>query len=169
MEYKNSQQNNISNNFSSNINNSKNNSNGNNKSKGFTVKLYIQSLGESIKNICSKYNIQTYFKGNKTLKSILVSPKDKDIMEQNSRITYWYRCQELECDDAYIEGSARTFGERFKKHLTAPSSTYSHQATIGHPTTLDNFSIVGREGQGFARTIKESIFIRVTNSIPYKT
>ena len=34
---------------------------------------------------------------------------------------------------------------------------------IGLATTLDSFSIVGREGQGFARIIKESIFKWVNN------
>ena len=39
---------------------------------------HLQGQHESIKNICGKYDIQTYFKGNRTLKNILVSPKDKE-------------------------------------------------------------------------------------------
>ena len=34
---------------------------------------------------------------------------------------------------------------------------------MGHQTTQDNFSIIGREGQDFTGLIKESIFIRVNN------
>ena len=30
------------------------------------------------RNICKKYRIQVYFKGGKTIKNLLVSPKDKD-------------------------------------------------------------------------------------------
>ena len=47
-------------------------------SKGHMVIPYRQGLGESIKNICSKYVIQTHFKGNRTIKEILVKPKYKD-------------------------------------------------------------------------------------------
>ena len=86
-----------------------------------------------------------------------------DSIEQKCWIIYWYSCQELECNDTYIGESARTFGERFTEHLKAPSPIHAHHTTTGHPTTLENFSIVGREGQGFARTIKESIFIRVNH------
>ena len=51
----------------------------------------------------------------------------------------------------------------FKEDHKAPSPIHSHQATTDHPTILSNFSIIGREGQEFARTNKESIFIRVNN------
>ena len=47
-------------------------------SKEHIVIPYTQELGESIKKICSKYGIQTHFKGNKTIKQRLVKPKDKD-------------------------------------------------------------------------------------------
>ena len=71
----------------------------------------------------------------------------------------------MECDEEYIGQSARTFGERFKEHLKAPSPIYDHFNTtwvIIH-TTLENISIVGREDQNLMRLIKESIYIRVSN------
>ena len=40
---------------------------------------YSGGLCESYKTICSKYSIQVHFKG-QTLKSLLVFPKDKDII-----------------------------------------------------------------------------------------
>ena len=39
-------------------------------------------LAKSIKRICSKYGRQTHFKGNRTIKELLVKPKDKDPMEK---------------------------------------------------------------------------------------
>ena len=53
-------------------------------SKGHTVILYTQGLGESIKKICSKYGIKTHFKGNRTINQLLVKPIDKDPMEKKS-------------------------------------------------------------------------------------
>ena len=47
------------------------------KNKGHIVIPYTQGLCESIKKICGRYGIQTHFKGGRTIKSLLVSPKDK--------------------------------------------------------------------------------------------
>ena len=63
----------------------------------------------------------------------------------------------------YIGESARTFVERFREHLKAPSPIYDHSHITGHTTTLDNFSIVGREDHNLMRLIKEAIYIRVNN------
>ena len=52
--------------------------NNNNKSKGYIVIQYVQGLCESKKNICGKYGINAYFKGNRTIKKILLSQKDKN-------------------------------------------------------------------------------------------
>ena len=38
---------------------------------------------------------------------------------------------------------------------------HDHSNTTGHTTSLENFSIVGREEQNLSRLIKESMFIRV--------
>ena len=137
----------------------------NTKSKGYIVILDLQGLCASIMNICGRYGIQIYFKGNRTLKNILVSLKDKDQIHQKSGIIYWHMFQEPECNDEYIGESSRTFGERIKEHLRAHSHIYGHQTTTDYPATLDNFSLVGREVQGFNRTIKESICIWVNNPI----
>ena len=67
--------------------------------------------------------------------------------------------QQVDCDDDYIGESARKFGERYKEYLKASSLHTWLQKTTGHQTTMDNFSIVGKEGHGFTRTIKESMYI----------
>ena len=63
----------------------------------------------------------------------------------------------LMIDDEYVFELSRTFGERFKEHVKVPFPIYDHCKTTGHSTTIDIFSIVGREYQNLARTIKESI------------
>ena len=80
-----------------------------------------------------------------------------------SGVIYRYQCDRVECDEEYIGESSRTFGERFKEHLKAPSPIYDHYNTTGHNVTLDNFSIVGREDQNLCRWIKEALYIRVNN------
>ena len=89
--------------------------------------------------------------------------KDQDAIEKKSGVIYRYQCDRVECDEEYIGESSRTFGERFKEHLKAPSPIYDHQNITGHNVTLDNFSIVRREDQNLCRWIKESLYIRVNN------
>ena len=133
------------------------------QSKGHIVIPYTQGLCESIKKICGRYGIQTHFKGGTTIKNLLVSPKDKDPMVNQSSAIYWYQCGDLGCDDEYIGETSRTFGERYKEHLKAPSAIHHHSTITGHTTNHNNFQIIGREGHNLARNIKESIYIRVNN------
>ena len=80
-----------------------------------------------------------------------------------SGIIYRFKCDRLECDEEYIGETARTFGDRLKEHLKAPSPIYDHSNTTGHNVNINNFSIVGRKEQNLSRLIKESMFIRVNN------
>ena len=84
-----------------------------------------------------------------------MAPKDRDLITQKSGIIYRYKCDRVECEDEYIGESARTFGERLKEHLKHPSPIYDHSTITGHDTTIDNFSIVGREDNNLMRLIKE--------------
>ena len=59
--------------------------------------------------------------------------------------------------------SVRTFEERFKEHLKAPSTIYEHDNTTGNKTSVENFKIIGREGHGISTTIQAAIYIRVNN------
>ena len=74
-----------------------------------------------------------------------------------------FRCGRVDCEEEYIGESGRTFAERFREHMKAPSPIHEHHNITGHEVSLDNFSIVGRENQITARTIKEAILIRVNN------
>ena len=112
---------------------------------------------------CGRYGIQTHFKGGRTIKNLLVSPKDKDPIVNQSGAIYWYQCGDLGCDDEYIGETSRTFGERYKEHLKPPSAIHHHSNQTGHTTNQNNFQIIGREGHNLARNIKESIYIRVNN------
>ena len=62
-----------------------------------------------------------------------------------------------------MEETPRTFGERYKEHLKEPSPIYGHSNQSGHSTNPYTFTVIRREDHGLARTIKESIYIRVNN------
>ena len=88
-------------------------------------------------------------------------PKDKDHITKKSGVIYRFKCDRLECDEEYIDETSKTFGERYREHLKAPSPINDHNNISGHTTSLDNFSIVGREENNLSRLIKESMYIRV--------
>ena len=111
-----------------NKNNKRPNNNNINNRSSITVP-YNQGLSESFKNIGRKYGIQVHFKSGRTLKDELVAPKDKDHITKKSVIIYRFKCDRLECDEEYIGETSRTFGERFKEHLKAPSPIHDHSNT----------------------------------------
>ena len=92
-----------------------------------------------------------------------MAPKDKDPITKERGIICRYKCYRVEFDNEYIGLSSRAFGERFREHLKTPSPIYDHFNITSHSTTIDNFSIVGREDQNLIRAIKEAIYIRVNN------
>ena len=125
---------------------------------------YVQGLGESFKNICYKYGVQTHFKGGTTIKQLLVRLKDQDPKEGKSNVIYSYQCAEVDCDEEYKGETFRTLGERYKEHLLKePSAIHVHSIHTGYSATSDDFNIIGREDHDLTRLIKESIYIRVTN------
>ena len=124
---------------------------------------YVKGLSESMKHVCNKHGVQAYYKRGNTIRSLLMAPKGKDHITKKSGIIYRFNCNRVDCDDEYIGESSRTFGERCREHLKAPSSIYDYYNTTAHSTTIENFSIVGREDQNLIRAIKEAICIRVNN------
>ena len=81
--------------------------------------------------------VQVHFKGGLTIKNLLMAPKDKDHILKESGVIYRYRCDRVECDEEYIGESARTFAERFKEYLKAPSPIYDHASRSGHDVNID--------------------------------
>ena len=94
----------------------------------FIVVPYRRGLSEKFKKTCSSLGIQVHFKGNNTIQTIGMAPKDKDNMCQKSRVIYKFKCSRTDCTEQYAGESGRTFGDRFREHLRAPSiSTVSPQ------------------------------------------
>ena len=111
------------------------------------------------KNICRNHGIEKHLKGGNTIRDLVVHPKDKDTILQKSGVIHRYKCGRVDCKEEYIGESGRTFAERFREHMKAPSPIDDHYNTTGHDLSLQNFSIVGMEDHSIARSIKEAILI----------
>ena len=109
---------------------------------------YTKGIPESIKQACGKYGIQVHFKGNQTIKQILMKPKDKDPKDSKSGVIYSYQCPHLDCDEEYVGETSRTLGERRKEHLKQPSPLHGNAQTTGHSIENNNFNTIGREDWG---------------------
>ena len=130
---------------------------------GHIVIHFCSGPGGKQQTHCTMYGIQTYFRGNRTLKHMLVRPKDQDPKEKKSGVICSYQCGAIDCGKEYIRETSRTLGERYKEHLKEPSPIQAHSQLTGHQLSPDNFNIIGMEGQDLTMLIKESIYIRVNN------
>ena len=88
--------------------------------KSYMVLCYVKGLSESIKNVGKKHGIQTYFKGGNTIKSLLMTPKDKDHITKKSGIIYRFKCKRVDCEDEYIGESSRTLVRNIKSTSRPP-------------------------------------------------
>ena len=119
---------------------------------------------ESIKQTCGKYGIQAHFKGNTTIKQVLMKPKDQDPKDSKSGIIYSYQCKHLDCHEGYIGDTARTLGERRKEHLKQTSPIHRHSQTAGHSIEKQQFQHHRKGGLGAGQDHQGiNIYIRVNN------
>ena len=124
-----------------------------------THKVFVKVSKRSVVGMASKLTSKVA----EPSKTYWSPPRTKTQWSNQSGAIYWYQCGDLSCDDEYKGETSRTFGERYKEHLKAPSAIHHHSNQTGHTTNQNNFQIIGREGHNLARNIKESIYIRVNN------
>ena len=101
-----------------------------NNNKSYIVVPYIQGMGESCRNICRKHGVNMFFKGGNAIKDLLVHPKDRDTILQKRGVIYKFRCGRVNCGEEYIGESGRTFAERFREHMKAPSLIHDHTTSL---------------------------------------
>ena len=78
-----------------------------------------KGLEEMFKETCNSLGIQVHFKGNNTIRTLLMAPKDKDNKCQKSGVIYQFQFPHINCPEKYIGESDRPFGDRLKEHLRA--------------------------------------------------
>ena len=144
----------------SNHNNRDNTNNKQHKNISMVVP-YIHGLVEIFKRTCNKQGFQVNFKGTNIIKQLLMAPKHRDSKLHKTEVVYKYKCPQIYCTEEYIGVSGRTFGDRYKEHLKAPSPIHLHTTITEHPVSPDCFSIVDRESHGMVKNFREVMYIRV--------
>ena len=150
--------------------------------RGMVVLPYVKGLSERMAKVLKDHKICSAFKPYKTLRKILVHPKDKIIQEEVCGSVYSIGCKN--CPSLYIGESGRKFGTRLKEHqrnvethdhknvrtrATRLSTTEVHQSAItdhmnnlNHVPDWDSAKVVCKESNLLDRQILESITIRRT-------
>ena len=74
---------------------------------------YFSGLSEQLQMVLRSHGVPSYHKPCITLRSLLVSPKDKS-KEKQCGVVYSIKCSE--CDQEYVGETARMLGTRFREH-----------------------------------------------------
>ena len=113
------------------------------------VVQYPKGLSESFENICNKHEIQVHFKRGRTMKNLLVAPRDKVTITKESGVIYRYMCVRVKCDYVYVGESTRTLRERFKEYLKAPPNLWisKHDRSLHSCWQLQHYEKEGPEPQ----------------------
>jgi len=127
-----------------------------------------------------KHNVPVAIKPYKTLKSVLVHPKNKQEKEDLTECVYKVPC--ANCDKTYIGKTGRKFGVILQEHRTEvksktgrtftrrlhassliehnKSALTDHATQENHVINWSQAMVIDRESQRFTRWIKEAIHTR---------
>jgi len=77
---------------------------------------YVEKVSETVARVFRKHNVSVAMRPVKTLKRILVHPKDKQSKEETTECIYRIPCGN--CDKTYVGETGRMFGTRLREHRT---------------------------------------------------
>ena len=149
--------------------------------KGSILLPYVKGLSEDLSRIFKKHRIATIFKPHKTLRSLLVKPKDKRSVHDTAEVIYKVPCKS--CEKIYVGETGCKLGFRILEHrkdceqaekrdrvtratLKASSNERNksavtdHMKQYNHVIDWDSVGIIDRESHRKSRWIKESIAIK---------
>ena len=147
---------------------------------GSVVLPYVKGVTEQCQRVLKSYNISSAAKPVKTLRNILVHPKDKRSTEDCTGVVYSVPC--ANCDYVYIGESGRRLGTRLSEHRKEVDSESTHHYTrsqsrasvsVVHKSAItdhaiqnnhvidwENATILDNDNNRHSRWIRESIYIR---------
>ena len=83
---------------------------------------YIKGLSEWYRHTLAKYRVRVFFKGNSTINSLLMHPKDPIPDAQKTDIIYHWKYSANNCTVEYIGETNRSLKERVSDHRNQTTS-----------------------------------------------
>ena len=158
------------------------------KSKGLAVIPYVKGTSEALSRIFKKHNIQTAMRPHMTLRKLLVHPKDKRQLKDNSGVVYRIPCKN--CEQAYVGETSRNLEYRLDEHekdiktkeqkkftraeRKTSESEYNksaltdHSMRNNHVIDWNNTKILDRDSDNKSRRIREAIWISIGYRSEYR-
>ena len=118
------------------------------KKSVFISAPYFLGLSKSFKQLFKYTHIQVCFKGQNTIKSMLMHPKDKINPSLKKNIVCQWSCTDPACKSSYIQETCRSLGEHVKEHSKEGTNSpiYQHCINKGHPLPkVDQFKVIDQE------------------------
>ena len=92
---------------------------------------YIKGLSEKYRHTLAKYKVRDFFKGNNTIKSLLMKPKDPIPDAQITDIIYHWKCPVHNCRAEHTSRTG-THPSLFVSHMKHNKNCYVHIAQFIH-------------------------------------
>ena len=119
---------------------------------------YVQGVSEVLNRKIRKSGVTVHPKPVNTIRSMLGSPKDKQLTMDKTGTVYHYQCQD--CPAQYIGETERSLATRVSKHRSRESSPVrAHKVDTKHDVAKEQFKILDTDQRHFQRGVKESIYI----------
>ena len=131
---------------------------------GSIVIPYVRGASEALRRIFTKRGVSVHFKPANTLRSALVSPKDRLLPGNNCGTVYQITCND--CDSAYVGETGRQLNTRVAEHLrpSTKNSPVGDHKRGGHNINNTDVKILDKDTDWFRRGVKEAINIRTQRS-----
>ena len=129
-----------------------------NTRKGHISLPYVPGVTEALQRLVRPYGIQAHAKPYNTIRSMVVSPKDRTKPLERAHTVYHISC--ADCDSQYTGETAQPLAARLSQHKRESSPVGRHMKSAGHNIDWDNTQILDREANWFRRGVKEAIQIR---------
>ena len=128
----------------------------------FISASHFPRLSESFKQLFKYMAVQVCFKGQNTIKLMLMHPKDEVDPSLKKDVVYQWSYTKPNCKSSYIRETSRSFCDCVKEHSKEGSNSaiYQHCYTKGYPLpNVDQFKIIDQEKSQIAWEAKGAIYI----------
>ena len=129
--------------------------------KGHITIPYVGGVSDALSRKIRKLGVAVHSKPSNTIRSQLVTPKDKTSKLDKAGIIYRIDCQD--CNQHYVGETERPLQKRLTEHKKDSSPVGAHLHAEQHQFSADNVNILDRENKWFQRGVKEAIYIAATN------
>ena len=125
---------------------------------------YIRGLSEAIRRVLTPLGVKVVFRPLRTLRQMLVRPKDPVPIEERKGVVYSIPC--VECSSVYIGQTGRSLKQRISEHHRAlengdvqMSALAEHVFRTGHAVDLSQSEVLDHHQHTTTRCMLESRYI----------